>query len=144
MIHPLRLPILLTLSTIHSAKGCEWTVVHIIHAADGMIPSDMAVRDETGVDEERRLFYVAMTRAKDTLYVYFPLRYYHRRLGVSDKHSYAQLTRFISDEVRALFAEMIEPPDQQDDRMDRVEEQSVDAGDPVKDVGARLRRLWSD
>ncbi len=93
----------LTLSTIHSAKGCEWTVVHIIHAADGMIPSDMAVADQEGVDEERRLFYVAMTRAKDALYVYFPLRYYHHRFGHSDAHNYAQLTRYLPDSVRNLF-----------------------------------------
>jgi len=95
----------LVLSTIHSAKGCEWEVVHIIHAADGMIPSDMALRDEAGVDEERRLFYVGMTRSKDRLYVYFPLRYYRRGWGVSDKHTYAKLTRFITKPVRALFEE---------------------------------------
>ena len=93
----------LVLSTIHSAKGCEWDVVHILHAADGMIPSDMAVRDEAGVDEERRLFYVAMTRAKNMLYVYFPLRYYHYRYGHSDAHGYAQLTRFLPTAVRTLF-----------------------------------------
>jgi len=93
----------LVLSTMHSAKGCEWNVVHIIHAADGMIPSDMALADEVGEDEERRLFYVAMTRAKDMLYVYFPLRYYHRRKAVGDAHAYAQLTRFLSEPVRALF-----------------------------------------
>jgi DNA helicase II / ATP-dependent DNA helicase PcrA len=95
----------LVLSTIHSAKGCEWDVVHIIHAADGMMPSDMAVADEAGIDEERRLFYVAMTRAKDMLYVYFPLRYYHHRFGLGDAHNYAQLTRFLPLPARALFAE---------------------------------------
>src|SRR5207245_6707198 len=66
------------LSTIHSAKGCEWDVVHIIHAADGMIPSDMATGSSEETEEERRLLYVAMTRAKDVLVVYFPLRYYRR------------------------------------------------------------------
>ncbi len=89
----------LVLSTIHSAKGCEWDVVHIIHAADGMIPSDMAVEDEAGVEEERRLLYVAMTRAKDFLYLYFPLRYYHRKAAFGDAHSYAQVSRFITPEV---------------------------------------------
>lgn len=93
----------LILSTIHSAKGCEWDVVHIIHAADGMIPSDMATEDDQGIDEERRLFYVAMTRAKDHLYVYFPLRYYHAKWRMGDSHSYAQLTRFLTPQVRALF-----------------------------------------
>lgn len=95
----------LILSTVHSAKGCEWDVVHIIHAADGMMPSDMAVGDEAGIDEERRLFYVAMTRAKDMLYVYFPLRYYHLRFGLGDAHNYAQLTRFLPPPARALFVE---------------------------------------
>lgn len=65
-------------STFHYAKGRDWRVVHILHAADGMIPSDTALGDSAGEDEERRLLYVAMTRAKDNLYVYFPLRYYHR------------------------------------------------------------------
>jgi DNA helicase II / ATP-dependent DNA helicase PcrA len=95
----------LTLSTIHSAKGCEWDVVHVLHAADGMIPSDMATGSAEEIDEERRLFYVAMTRAKDWLYVYFPLRYYHRKGSMRDQHSYAQLTRFITPEVRSLFEE---------------------------------------
>ncbi|MFQ5590805.1 MAG: ATP-dependent helicase [Phycisphaerae bacterium] len=97
----------LTLSTIHSAKGCEWRVVHIIHAADGMIPSDMAVQSQAGVDEERRLLYVAMTRAKDFLYVYFPQRYYHRRFSLGDRYGYAQLTRFIPDDMRRLFEERV-------------------------------------
>ena len=122
-------------------KGCEWTVVHIIHAADGMIPSDMALRDEAGVEEERRLFYVAMTRAKDTLYVYFPLRYYHRRASLSDQHGYAQLTRFASEKVRALFEEVTEPIDE---RQETVEERSADAPGHVESIGARLSRLWSD
>ncbi len=51
---------LLVLSTVHSAKGCEWDVVHVIHAADGMFPSDMATRNTEEIDEERRLFYVAL------------------------------------------------------------------------------------
>ncbi len=93
----------LVLSTIHSAKGCEWDVVHILHAADGMIPSDMAVGETEGVDEERRLLYVAMTRARDRLYIYFPLRYYHHRWGHSDSHGYAQLSRFLTKEVRSFL-----------------------------------------
>ena len=63
----------------------------------------MAVGDDDGVDEDRWLFYVAMTRAKDMLYVYFPLRYYHTRFRRGDGHGYAQLTRFIPDSARALF-----------------------------------------
>jgi DNA helicase-2/ATP-dependent DNA helicase PcrA len=93
------------LSTIHSAKGGEWEVVHLIHAADGMIPSDMATGDADQVEEERRLFYVALTRARDMLYVYFPLRYYRRPRGLEDSHTYAQLTRFLPSTVRERFEE---------------------------------------
>src|SRR5205085_1025606 len=94
----------LILSTIHSAKGCEWDVVHVIHAADGMIPSDMATGDAESIEEERRLFYVALTRARDMLYVYFPLRFYRRPHGRDDAHHYAQLTRFLPESVQSLFA----------------------------------------
>lgn len=93
----------LILSTIHSAKGCEWDAVHIIHAADGMIPSDMATGSTAEIEEERRLLYVAMTRARDTLNLYFPLRYYHRPRTGSDRHSYSQLTRFIPPTAQALY-----------------------------------------
>jgi DNA helicase II / ATP-dependent DNA helicase PcrA len=105
----------LVLSTIHSAKGCEWDAVHVIHAADGMIPSDMALGDEAGLDEELRLFYVALTRAKRSLYVYFPMRYYYRPSGLGDRHGYGQLTRFITDDVKALFDQACTTLDAGDD-----------------------------
>ncbi|MFN8232430.1 MAG: 3'-5' exonuclease [Actinomycetota bacterium] len=91
----------LVLSTIHSAKGLEFDVVHVIHAADGMIPSDMATGDDDEIEEERRLLYVALTRARDALHVYHPLRYYRRPRGLEDPHAYAQRSRFLSDEVLA-------------------------------------------
>ncbi|MGD0383623.1 MAG: ATP-dependent helicase [Thermoguttaceae bacterium] len=71
----------LVLSTIHSAKGLEWDAVYVIHAADGCIPSDMATKDAEEIEEERRLFYVALTRAKNWLYVCYPLRFYHSFLS---------------------------------------------------------------
>ncbi|MEA3077655.1 MAG: ATP-dependent helicase UvrD/PcrA [Actinomycetota bacterium] len=86
----------LILSTIHSAKGGEWRVVHVIHASDGNIPSDMALSEKEGLEEERRLLYVALTRAKDALYVSYPQRYYHRRHGMDDAHSYGQPSRFLA------------------------------------------------
>lgn len=86
----------LILSTVHSAKGGEWPVVHVIHAADGNIPSDMALNEPGGVDEERRLLYVALTRAKDHLSVSFPQRFYHRRFGADSRHSYAVPSRFLT------------------------------------------------
>jgi DNA helicase-2/ATP-dependent DNA helicase PcrA len=87
----------LVISTMHSAKGLEWDVVHVIHAADGNIPSDMALTDRHGLEEERRLFYVALTRARSHLHTYVPLRYHHRPSG--DRHSWAQPSRFLSASV---------------------------------------------
>jgi DNA helicase-2/ATP-dependent DNA helicase PcrA len=85
----------LVLSTIHSAKGGEWRVVHVIHASDGNIPSDMALSEPEGLEEERRLLYVAMTRAKDSLYITYPQRYYIHRQGLDDLHTYGQPSRFL-------------------------------------------------
>ena len=96
----------LILSTIHSAKGLEWDSVFVIHAADGNIPSDMATGRLEEIEEERRLFYVALTRAKDWLYVCYPLRYYTYPRSFSDVHGYAQLTRFLPRETRRLFDEV--------------------------------------
>jgi DNA helicase-2/ATP-dependent DNA helicase PcrA len=92
----------LVLSTVHSAKGGEWDVVHVLHAADGMFPSDLATGDPEGIEEERRLFYVAVTRARDVLEVNVPFRFHHRP-GLGDAHSYAQASRFLSPEVRATM-----------------------------------------
>ena len=94
----------LTLSTIHSAKGLEWRGVHLLHAADGSIPSEMSLGDEAGLAEELRLMYVALTRAKDELTVHFPLRFHVNRYANDDRHVYAQVSRFI-EPVRDLFDE---------------------------------------
>jgi DNA helicase II / ATP-dependent DNA helicase PcrA len=92
----------LTISTIHAAKGLEWPVVHLPHLVDGALPSDMALGDPGGLAEEHRLFYVALTRARDHLYLYAPLRLHHHRRGRDDRHSLGQLTRFLH--TRALAA----------------------------------------
>ena len=100
----------LVISTIHSAKGLEWDVVHLIHAADGNIPSDMALGSRHGLEEERRLFYVAMTRARHDEHLYVPLRYHHRPNG--DQHSWAQPSRFLSQEVIATMDDVtLLPPE---------------------------------
>ena len=125
----------LVLSTIHSAKGLEWDVVHVIHAADGMIPSDMATGDDDEIEEERRLLYVAMTRARDALIVSFPQRYYRRPRGLEDPHSYAQLTRFLPDQVRVHFDEVAP---------DVIPLPDADAIDGTADVDAFLAGLWAD
>ena len=96
----------LILSTIHSAKGLEWDVVHVIHAADGMIPSDMSTGDDDEIEEERRLLYVALTRARDALHVTYPQRYYRRPKGLEDPHSYSQRSRFLPNEVLEHFEVM--------------------------------------
>ena len=93
----------LVLSTVHSAKGGEWPVVHIISAADGMFPSDLATGDRESLAEERRLFYVAVTRARDALEVSVPLRFHHHRTRLDDRHSFGQLSRFLSPAVQALM-----------------------------------------
>ncbi len=98
-----------TISTIHSAKGCEWDVVHILHVADGSIPSDLSTGDPEAVEEERRLLYVAMTRARHHLYAYLPLRHHHRRYGQEDPHGYAQLTRFFTPAVLACLDDPPKP-----------------------------------
>jgi len=69
------------LTTIHQAKGLEWTIVFMIWCADGMIPLARAMKDPDGEEEERRIFYVATTRAKDQLYLCYPLLDYRRGMG---------------------------------------------------------------
>ncbi len=97
----------LTLSTVHSAKGLEWSRVHVLHAVDGAFPSDMALSTDEGLDEEQRLFYVAVTRARDELALYTPLRMPHHRRARDDRHSYAPASRFLTDAVLAT-AEVVE------------------------------------
>jgi ATP-dependent DNA helicase UvrD/PcrA len=125
----------LILSTIHSAKGLEWDVVHVIHAADGMIPSDMSTGDDDEIEEERRLLYVALTRARDALHVTYPQRYYRRPRGLEDPHSYSQRSRFLPDEVLEHFdvigPQVIAVPD-------------ATPVDGAADVDAFLAGLWAE
>jgi DNA helicase-2/ATP-dependent DNA helicase PcrA len=95
------------LSTIHSAKGLEWDSVFVIHAADGNIPSDMATTTQEEIEEERRLFYVALTRARDRLFVCYPQRYYFANRRRSDEYSFAQRTRFLPDALTAHFQDRL-------------------------------------
>jgi DNA helicase-2/ATP-dependent DNA helicase PcrA len=124
----------LTLSTIHSAKGCEWDVVYLIHATDGILPSDLATGDAEQIEEERRLLYVACTRAKDWLYVLFPLRYYHRKHRLGDGHGYAQLTRFIPPPVAQFFDQGSVVSDQS--------EEEIDGKGTAKDIRKSIRSMW--
>jgi DNA helicase-2/ATP-dependent DNA helicase PcrA len=123
----------LVLSTIHSAKGLEFDAVYVIHAADGNIPSDMATGSPAEIEEELRLFYVALTRARDHLYVAWPHRYY-RRPG-ADAHSWSQLTRFLSESVQPHFERRAAAPPPPVDEAPAV--------DRVADVRGRIRGLWA-
>src|SRR5512136_14689 len=86
----------LILSTIHSAKGQEWSAVFVLNAVDGCIPSDLAAGTSEEIEEERRLLYVAMTRAKNQLDILVPQRFYvSQQPGFGDRHVYGSRTRFI-------------------------------------------------
>jgi DNA helicase-2/ATP-dependent DNA helicase PcrA len=126
----------LVLSTVHSAKGLEFDAVHIIHAADGNFPSDMALGSLEGLEEERRLFYVAVTRARRYLTIYVPLRYHHHR--VRDDHSWVQPSRFLTNNVRSTLEEqnLLSP---------RPDSLSFEALAPIEApalVQGRLSKLW--
>jgi DNA helicase-2/ATP-dependent DNA helicase PcrA len=125
----------LTLSTVHAAKGGEWDVVHVIHAADGCFPSDMATGSVEELEEERRLFYVACTRARNVLEVSWPLRYHHNRQHPTDRHGWAQLSRLITPDVRSLLDTEHAGPELPADGAPL-------AGVAVAAVDARLSTLW--
>ena len=127
----------LTLSTIHSAKGCEWKAVYLLHAADGNIPSEMALGDQRGLAEELRLLYVAVTRAKAELTISFPLRFHVNRFANDDRHVYAQLSRFL-EPVRHLFEESVSDAMDEDNRALSLGNVGV-----ADEVDAMLTSLWS-
>jgi len=128
----------LILSTIHSAKGLEWDAVYVIHAADGNIPADLACGSPEEIAEERRLFYVACTRAREHLYVTHPLRYYAAGRGMSDSYGYAQRTRFIPDSLRPLFAESQARPESADDDTAGVREGIA----TTASIRAGVKSIW--
>ena len=123
----------LILSTIHSAKGQEWANVFVLNVVDGCLPSDLAVGSTPEIEEERRLLYVAMTRAKDRLHLMVPQRFYtHGERG--DRHVYAQRTRFIPYGLLGHFECRAWPAPQQT---------AARAASGAKiDIRARMRRMW--
>ena len=126
----------LVISTVHSAKGLEWDVVHLLHVTDGNIPSDMALSSPAGLEEERRVFYVALTRARHTLHLYMPERYHYHPNGRDDRHGWAQPSRFLSERVRSRCEHVTE----RNHRPDSAEAMpQVDAGERI-DVA--LEGLW--
>ena len=127
----------LVLSTIHSAKGQEWRAVFVLDVIDGRIPSDLGAGTDAQLDEERRLLYVAMTRAKDHLHLVQPLRMYvekqHRH---GDKHVYAPRSRFLPDAILDRFERVVRG------RSALGLGVPVDTGARI-DVASRLRESWT-
>jgi DNA helicase-2/ATP-dependent DNA helicase PcrA len=128
----------LILSTIHSAKGQEWKAVFLLNAVDGCIPSDLATGSDAEIEEERRLLYVAMTRAKDQLHLMTPQRFYvHGQAARGDRHVYASRTRFIPHALLDHF-ELASWP-----AAARRAEAGARPAPAIKvDVAARMRDLW--
>jgi len=127
----------LILSTIHSAKGQEWASVFVLNAVDGCMPSDLATGDAAQIEEERRLLYVAMTRARRHLHLMVPQRFYvTQQAALGDRHLYGARTRFIPDVLLDKFDTVTGVPD------------VAPAPEPVSDVAAidvaaRVRGAWS-
>jgi DNA helicase-2/ATP-dependent DNA helicase PcrA len=95
----------LVLSTVHSAKGKEWKAVFLIWVVDGWFPAARAVEDPDELEEERRLMYVALTRAKDELAVVYPMQVYGSRRGAD--YSIDQLSRFLDRGVRTTMQRVV-------------------------------------
>jgi DNA helicase-2/ATP-dependent DNA helicase PcrA len=92
----------------------------MINASDGNFPSDMALGSRDGLEEERRLFYVALTRPRRALHVYHPVRYHHRPHGRDDAHTYGQPSRFVSPAVAACFDDVSAGHDEPDLELDAL------------------------
>ena len=127
----------LILSTIHSAKGQEWKSVFVLNVVDGCMPSDLGTGTSAEIEEERRLLYVAMTRARDDLHLMVPQRFFtHGQSAQGDRHVYASRTRFIPDRLLSLFEKTIWPLS-----AIGTTARSASSG-PRIDVGARMRGMW--
>ena len=127
----------LILSTIHSAKGQEWKSVFVLNCVDGCIPSDLGTGTTPEIDEERRLLYVAMTRAKDDLHLVVPQRFFtHGQNAMGDRHVYAARTRFIPKGILDRFECTSWP-------LVSAARASVAVTRGVRlDVGAKMRGMW--
>jgi DNA helicase II / ATP-dependent DNA helicase PcrA len=127
----------LILSTIHSAKGQEWKSVFVLNVVDGCLPSDLGAGTTAEIEEERRLLYVAMTRARDDLHLVVPQRFFtHAQHARGDRHVYASRTRFIPDRLLGLFERTTWPRAVAD-----AAARPAGKG-PHIDVGARMRGMW--
>jgi len=133
---PLRDEDYLILSTIHSAKGQEWKSVFVLNCVDGCIPSDMATGTRDEIEEERRLLYVAMTRAKEDLELIVPRRFFvHGQPRNGDRHVLAARTRFLPASLLKHFAQVSWPP------FAAAPAPPLREG-PKVDLKARMRAMW--
>jgi DNA helicase II / ATP-dependent DNA helicase PcrA len=127
----------LILSTIHSAKGQEWKSVYVLNVVDGCMPSDLGAGTSAELEEERRLLYVAMTRAKDDLHLVVPQRFFTQgQHSKGDRHIYASRTRFIPEKLLGLFERTNWPA-----ASPGAAARSPSQG-PRIDIGARMRGMW--
>ncbi|MCL2715920.1 MAG: ATP-binding domain-containing protein, partial [Alphaproteobacteria bacterium] len=133
---PLRDDDYLILSTIHSAKGQEWKSVFVLNVVDGCMPSDLATGSRAEIEEERRLLYVAMTRAKDDLHLMVPQRFFtHSQRAQGDRHVYAARSRFLPDGLLSSFEHTSWPPP-------GTAASTATPEGPRIDLGARMRGMW--
>ena len=127
----------LVLSTVHSAKGQEWQSVYLLNVNDGNFPSEFAAGQPELLEEERRLLYVAMTRARDALHLVAPLKYYvTQQARYGDAHVYGARSRFLTERVLATLDPVT--------AVDAPGAECAGTGAPGArvDIGARLRALW--
>lgn len=126
----------LVLSTIHSAKGQEWKSVYVLNVVNGCMPSDLGAGTSAEIEEERRLLYVAMTRAKDDLHLVVPHRFFtHGQSSHGDRHVYASRTRFIPERMLGLFERTNWP-------LASAAAARAQSQGPRVDIGARMRGMW--
>nr|WP_298722436.1 ATP-dependent helicase [uncultured Steroidobacter sp.] len=127
----------LILSTIHSAKGQEWDSVYVLNVADGNFPNEHATGRPDLIEEERRLLYVAMTRAKHDLHLVAPLRYYiTQQSRTGDAHVYGARSRFMTDQLMQCFEQRAWPATPQTPN-------SPASDTKVRiDAAAALRAMW--
>ena len=125
----------LILSTIHSAKGQEWKSVYLLNVVDGCMPSDLGAGTSAEIEEERRLLYVVMTRAKDDLHLIVPLRFFvHGQHAQGDRHLYASRTLHPQEVARTVRAAWPFVP--------AGTAAPAAARGPKLDIGARMRGMW--
>jgi DNA helicase-2/ATP-dependent DNA helicase PcrA len=127
----------LVLSTVHSAKGQEWDAVFLLNVTDGSFPSEFSTGKPELIEEERRVMYVAMTRAKQSLSLVAPLRFHvTQQARNGDKHVYGARSRFVSDRLMATMTACFRG------RTEAGVATALRRSDTRIDVASRMREMW--